>query len=340
MKQRMLEIFKAIVEEFIQTAEPVGSKTIMNKYNLEYSSATIRNDMQELEEMGYLEKTHTSSGRVPSTLGYQFYCQNFMDQKLDNQMVLAFNSLLDDNNLELQEVIEKSVDILADMTNLATGALGPDSSTQRLEYIKIFPIDDKNLVCVLITDTGHTETKNFKFDESIPVEDIKNCADILNSRLKGTTIDEVPEKLIAIRPILETHLIRHELLFKAFMNAFTKFANENLRYSKTSNILYQPEYSDIEKIKDVMSRLENDEVWDELAGLNETGLITNSGSSLYWLDDIAVVKTGFKVNKNEEGQLLIVGPSRMDYNKIVAVLEYVAKMIESIYNQGDDDGRK
>ena len=167
---------------------------------------------------------------------------------------------------------------------------------------------------------------------SISLKDIQTCTDILNTRLKGTPVDELPEKLLAIKPILESNLYRHEMLFAAFLGAFTRFASENFHYSKTSNILYQPEYSDIEKIKQLMSMLDDTSIWRELGhGDSQIVLKTSTGSELSWIDDVAVVKSTFRVSDCEEGKLMVVGPSRMDYSKIVAVLEYVTAMLEKIY---------
>ena len=138
---RRVEIFKAIVDEFIKTAEPVGSKTLQKKYHLPYSSATIRNDMQVLEEMGYLEKTHTSSGRIPSTLGYKFYCENMLaDSNVDEKMEVAIRHAFEAQNMNMEEAVQASCRILSEMTNMTTGAIGPDSSRQRLEHIKLFQI--------------------------------------------------------------------------------------------------------------------------------------------------------------------------------------------------------
>ncbi|NLC96100.1 MAG: heat-inducible transcription repressor HrcA [Erysipelotrichaceae bacterium] len=338
LKSRMITIFKAIVDEFIATAEPVGSKTLMKKYNLPYSSATIRNDMQLLEEMGYLEKTHVSSGRVPSTLGYKFYCENLMEDNLDDNMAVALKSAIGSGKFDLHDAIQQSCDILADMTNLATGALGPDSKLQTLEHIKLFPVDERNAVVIFITNTGHTETKNFRFNEDVLAKDVQTVCDIINTRLKGTPVYELPVKFEAMKPILESIIYRHEIIFSAFLSAFIKFANENFHYSKTSNILYQPEYSDIEKIKELMSMLDDNTVWRRLGYNDENvGIVTATGSQLQWFDDVAVVKSSFKVNKLEEGKLMVVGPSRMDYSKIVAVLEYVTDMLERIYGQGGND---
>ena len=167
---RRIEIFKAIVDEFIKTAEPVGSKALQIKYLLPYSSATIRNDMQILEEMGYLEKTHTSSGRIPSTKGYRFYCENLLDDaKIDKRMEVAIKDAFEMTNMNIEEAVRQSCQILSEMTNMTAGAIGPDSSTQCLEHIRLFPLDSRNAVCIFIKTKGNTDTKNFRLKEDIPL---------------------------------------------------------------------------------------------------------------------------------------------------------------------------
>ena len=170
---RRIQIFKAIVDEFIKTAEPIGSKALQERYHLAYSSATIRNDMQVLEEMGYLEKTHTSSGRIPSTMGYRFYCEALLDESnLDKRMEVAIRDAFEASAMNVDEAIRQSCEIVSEMTNMTAGAIGPDASKQRLEHIKLFPLDEKNAVCVFITDQGHTETRNFHFNQSVSVQDL------------------------------------------------------------------------------------------------------------------------------------------------------------------------
>ena len=335
---RRIEIFKAIVDEFIKTAEPVGSKTLQQKYHLSYSSATIRNDMQVLEEMGYLEKTHTSSGRVPSTLGYKFYCENLLDNSyLDKRMEVAIKDAFDLQNMNIEEAIHQSCSILSEMTNMTAGAIGPDSSEQRLEHIKLFPIDARNCVCVFITDTGHTETKNFHFDEDIPFSDMESCTDVLNQKLKGVRISEIPDRMEAIRPDLNAVVTRHDLLFTAFVRAFVKFAGENIYFSGKDKMLYQPEFEDITKLKQLMSMLDDSTVWRKIGDNKNTLAVTTArGATLTWYDDLAVVRSSFRVNDSEGGELMVVGPSRMNYDKVVSMLEYAASMIEKMYMSGGE----
>lgn len=337
---RRVEIFKAIVDEYIKSAEPVGSKTLQQKYNLPYSSATIRNDMQVLEEMGYLEKTHTSSGRIPSTLGYKFYCENLLDNAgLDQKMELAIRNAFDASNLNIEDAIHQSCEILSEMTNMTSGAIGPDSSEQSLEHIKLFPIDGKNIVCVFITNTGHTETKNFHFEEEIPFTDIESCTDVLNNRLRGTRISELVNKMEEIRPALSEVVGRHDLLFTAFVKAFVRFASENVYFSGKDRMLYQPEFTDITKLKQLMMMFEDAGVWKKMhTQENAIAVKTKRGSELTWYNDLAVVRSKFSVGDGETGEMMVVGPSRMNYDMVISMLEYSARMIERMYNAiGDKD---
>lgn len=170
---RHVRILKAIVDEFIETAQPVGSKTLVEKYALPYSSATIRNEMAVLEVEGYLEKPHTSAGRVPSNKAYRFYVEHLEERNLEEEVKHALSSIFDCPRFNAEEAIQESCRILSDMTNLATGVLGPDASLQTLEHIQMIPINARTAVCVFITSSSHTEHKVFHFSEDIPVEDIK-----------------------------------------------------------------------------------------------------------------------------------------------------------------------
>lgn len=336
---RRIEIFKAIVDEYIRTAEPVGSKTLQQKYKLPYSSATIRNDMQILEEMGYLEKTHTSSGRIPSTQGYKFYCENMLDSSsIDKKMEVAIRDAFDTSALNIEDAVRVSCNIMSEMTNLTAGAIGPDSSLQKLAHIKLLPLDERNAVCVFVTDTGHTETKNFRFDTDISVKDIESCTDLINSKLRGVPIAELPERMEELKPSFNMMIQQHEVLFTAFVQAFIKFASENIYFSGKDKMLYQPEFEDINKLKELMNMLNDSTVWRSVhENENAVAIRTNKGAELTWFNDVAVVKSSFKVNENETGQLMVVGPSRMNYDKIVSMIEYAAQMIEKMYRRKDGD---
>ena len=335
---RRIQIFKAIVDEFIKTAEPIGSKALQERYHLAYASATIRNDMQVLEEMGYLEKTHTSSGRIPSTMGYRFYCEALLDESnLDKRMEVAIRDAFEASAMNVDEAIRQSCEIVSEMTNMTAGAIGPDASKQRLEHIKLFPLDEKNAVCVFITDQGHTETRNFHFNQSVSVQDLETTTDILNRRLKGVALTALASRLEDVKPELGAVVQRHDVLFTAFLRAFIRFANDTVYFSGKDKVLFQPEFEDINKMKKLMGMFEDENVWKQMdENANAVALTTRGGSQLTWVNDLAVVRSKFRLNEEDSGELMVVGPSRMEYDRIVPLLDYVARMIEEAYRKGDD----
>jgi len=334
LTKRMVDILSCVVDEFVETAEPVASITLVDKYHLPYSSATLRNDMAALEAMGYLEKPHTSAGRVPSSKGYQFYCEHLMPKEIDEEVKYALTSIFKEDTNNIEDVIKQSCAMISEMTNLTTGILGDDANEQTLEYIQVFPLDTKTAVCVFVTNTGHTENKTFNFSEDITSDDIKTCANILNDRLKGTSIKELKTKLESIRPILVTNVKQHELLFNAFVGAFAKFATEKLYFSGASKMMYQPEFADIEKLKDLIKMIENPKLLKELTNMdnvNDCTAITPDGTELFWKDDLAIVSSKIHINRNDTGRLLVVGPKRMDYSRVASLMDFIAKEIEDIY---------
>ena len=332
LTERQLLILKTIVEEFIQSAEPVGSKTMLAKYDLPYSSATIRNEMMALEEEGLLEKMHTSSGRVPSIEGYRFYVEHLMGKRDDISVEYEIASLFD-VNFSVQDVIRKSCDVLSKMTSLTSVVLGPDAGKQKLEHIKLFPINDQSAVAVFITDVGHTENRVFNFESNVSLKDLEVCTQILNDRLKGTLIAEVVEKMESIRPLLAQSIARYETLFKAFLNVFSQFANEYVYLSGQNNLMYYPEFANIERLKSMMNMLESNQ-WFELINSNSSLTVQmNDRTGLIWYDDMAVITSKFKVSDNEEGEMIVVGPNRMQYDRITSLINAMAEAIEDMYRK-------
>ena len=334
LTNRQIKVFKAIVEEFTRTAEPVGSRTLMNLLDFNVSSATLRNEMATLEELELLEKTHTSSGRVPSSKGYRYYVDHLMVKYLEPKMMNALQTVFDSRNSSMEEVVRQSCDILSQMTNLTSMALGPNAMYQTLQHISLIPLSDKSAVAIFVTNHGHTENKTFSFKESISMNDLTTACDLLNGKLVGVPLNEVVERMIELQPLLAASVQRHEMLFEAFVNAFLKFANDQYYFSGQSNMLYQPEFADIEKLKKLMNILEDSSVWRRIASGNKgtTIRIGHDNSSYLNTDEVSVVTSNFKVHGKEEGQLMIVGPTRMPYNEVVALMEYVSRRIEEMFN--------
>ena len=337
--QRQKIIFKTIVEEFTRCAEPVGSKTLMELLDFPVSSATIRNEMATLEKLGLLEKTHTSSGRIPSQKGYRYYVEHLMEADLDASTKNALQQVFSERHYSLEEVVQKSCDILSHMTNLTSVVLGPDSRHQTLQHVQLIPINNQSAVAIIVTDQGHTENKVFQFGTDVSMQDIQNCTDLLNDQLVGTPIEDVVDKMKEIEPMMTAKLVRHEVLFEAFVSAFMRFATEKVAVSGRSNMLYQPEFSDINKLKQMMRILENGNLfhqWTDQEG--NVAIQIGERNELLQIGDCSVLTTKFHYNSDEEGQLMVVGPNRMQYSKVVALMDYMSNVIEDVFGTDKDKG--
>ena len=317
-------ILKYIVEYFVKTATPVGSNTLLENYDLPYSSATIRNEMAHLESLGYLEKTHTSSGRVPSSEGYRYYVKylrdnNYhdVDEQIKNQLAL----ILDKRSKSIEDVLKESCEILSHMTNLASVVLGPNADEEHLASIQVVPLSKNSATCLFVTDRGYVENKTFVFDENVSLNDLKKCIDMINERIKGTAISMLVDKMNAIKPLIQSMIHSNDALYRVFAEALIKFTNDRMALYGKENLLDQPEFnSDIQKFKDSLQFH---------IGKDEEG----NG-----LDDVSFVTKKIDIGGGKGGTITLVGPTRMDYDKISNALEYLAEQLMELY--GDDDHRK
>ncbi len=325
---RQKELLKIIVEEYIKTVKPVGSKSLCDE--LDCSSATIRNDMVDLEDLGYIEKTHISSGRVPSEKGYRFYVDELMEpKKMTGEEVLKLQTIFRNNKLVLNDAITKSMEIISEMTSYTSIVLGKSSSDNRLKKIEIIPLSDDEVITIIITDKGHVENKSIKIGKNLSVDEIKKMVDLINNLLIGTPIDEVSEKLeFEIKPIIGNYIKQHEAIYNIFYDAFSEFTQKSNNYnvSVKTNMLSQPEFDDSNKMRKIIKKL-NDE--DFIRNVEETkeGINIYIGEESQIDSDVTMIKTKYNVN-GEEGTIAIIGPKRMEYDKVVSFLDYVKKKIE------------
>ena len=320
LSERKEAVLKLIVEEYIKTIKPVGSKNLCDILNV--SSATIRNEMQELEELGYLEKTHTSSGRIPSEKGYRYYVDNLMKVKeMSGEEVYNLQRVFDNSKLELNDSIAKSLQIISDMTNYTAIILENKSDDELLKQVEVIPIDKENVIAIVVTNTGHVENKNINIKGS-NLEEVKKIVELINKMIIGTPINDVSYKLeFEIKPIIGSYIMNYETVYNAFYNAFSNFKDDNDVYTKGKDkILSLPEFNEVNKIKNIVSKLE-DESLKKIEETNE-GINIYIGKENELDEDLTIVKTKVKIN-GKESTLAIVGPKRMEYEKVVSLLEYI-----------------
>lgn len=327
LTDRKDKLLKLIVEEYISSANPVGSLVLCDK--LKFSSATIRNEMAELEELGYLEKTHISSGRIPSEKGYRYYVDNLMEpKKMTGEDMLKLQRVFDNKQLALSDVIVKSLEIISEITNCTSLVLGSDSSYNALKQVEVVPLDESNVIAIVVTDKGHIEHKklNVGYDAS-PLE-IKKVVELINKLLVGTPLDLVSEKLeFEIKPIISNYVKSHETLYQAFYNAFSEFSfKSHMHMAGRTKLLDYREFDNVNKIKEVLNKFDDDNMIKKIEADNND-INVYIGHENNFDDDVSIIKTKYNI-KGEEATIAIIGPKRMDYERVVSLLDFIKQNIE------------
>ena len=323
---RQEKLLKIIVEDYIKTARPIGSKAICDELNC--SSATVRNEMGELENLGLLEKMHTSSGRVPSEKGYRYYVDNIMKpRELNGEEMLKLQTIFKNNSLVLSDAIERSMEIISELTSYTSIVLGKQSSDNKVSKVEVVPVTDTHLIALVVTDKGHVEHRDVIMSDSVDTKEIQKTVEIINKMVVGTPINEVSAKLeYEVKPVINECIAQHDVLYNAFYNAFSDFSKSEVHVSGTRNILMQPEFDNADKIREIIGKFDDK---TKISSIKEDGSGINIyiGSENEFDDDVTIIKTKYSVN-GEEGTIALIGPKRMEYERVVTLLEYIKKNIE------------
>ncbi len=335
-------ILKYIVEYFIKTAQPVGSQTLIEEYKLKLSSATIRNEMATLEKMGYIEKTHSSSGRVPSAQGYRYYCDKLRDGSVKEELKNSIQVVLDQKIKSIEEVIKESCEILSHMTNLVTVVMGPDEKEEKLASIQMVQISDKTITAIFVTDKGYVENKTFIVPDNINAEEVVSCVSLLNDRLKGTPIVNLVEKTEALKPILNDYIVDHDLVYQALLETFVRFASDRLSLYGRDELFSREEYKNDTKALEKVFKLLSDqsllkEVKKEIKEENNDRIIRIG--DIEGNPDVSMVTA--KIDLGDEGDraITLLGPTRIDYDQALSALEYIAETLSEYFSNNNKGGK-
>lgn len=326
LNERQTKLLKIIVEDYIKTARPIGSKAICDE--LKCSSATVRNEMGDLEDLGLLEKMHTSSGRVPSEKGYRYYVDNIMEpKKLTGEEMLKLQTIFRNNSLVLSDAIEKSMEIISELTSYTTIVLGNQSDDNLVSKVEVVPITDTHLIALVVTDKGHVEHRDVNMPSKVDMAEIKQTVEIINKLIVGTPISQVSSKLeYEVKPVINECIKEHDILYNAFYNAFNDFTRSEVKVRGTSNILMQPEFNNADRIREIISKFDDQTIVNKIKE-DDSGVNIYIGSENDFDDDVTIIKTKYSVH-GEEGTIALIGPKRMEYERVVTLLEYIKKNIE------------
>jgi len=322
-QERVLEV---IIREYVKNVTPVGSKLICDE--LKCSSATIRNEMSALESMGYLEKTHISSGRIPSESGYRYYVDNLMKPKeMTGEDMLKLQMIFNNNKLEINDCLKKSLEIISELTDYTSVVLGSSSSENKLKKVEVLPLEEDKLIAIIVTDKGHIEHKQITI-EGVSLSEISKSVELINKLIVGTPIDEIKEKLeFEVKPVINKYIKQHETIYNAFYDVFNDFVmKSDVSFVGRNNILNQPEFNNVEKIKKIFNKLD-DYTLLEASSSDDKDINIYIGNESNVDEDVTVIKTKYRT-LDDEGVIAIIGPKRMEYSKVVSLLNYIKENLD------------
>ncbi|WP_242945535.1 heat-inducible transcriptional repressor HrcA [Caloranaerobacter azorensis] len=337
LNDRKLKILQAVIHSYITSAEPVGSRTIAKKYNLGVSSATIRNEMSDLEELGYLLQPHTSAGRIPSDKAYRLYVDNLMQiRKITEEERRKIKLSLLKEIREIEQVIQNAAKILSELTNCTSLAIAPQIKRSKLKRIQLIPIDEHKVLVVMVTDTGIVKNTVFRIENGVREEQLEKITNYLNSRLKGCSIEDI-SKNIDTEFVKDMYDLRDTIkdILPLINQSIDGMYEVDLFADGVTNIFNFPEYNDIARAKSFISFIENKEsVVDMLlkSGFHDIEIIIGRENCYEEVSNCSLITATYSLNGKTIGKIGVIGPTRMDYSKVVSVVKSIAFDLNEILN--------
>ena len=341
LDERKVTILKAIIKTYLETGEPVGSRTISKSLDIKLSSATIRNEMSDLEEMGYIIQPHTSAGRIPSDKGYRFYVDQIVLEK--DTEVTEFKDMMVQKVDKLELVLKRMAQMLAANTNYAAMISGPAYHKTKLKFIQLSKMEEGKLLAVIVVEGNIIKNAVIDVSESLTNEQLLNLNILLNSSLNGLTIEEINLDVISkLKVDAGIHSRVIDLVLNEVAEAI-RAGSEDLQIytSGATNIFRYPELTEGEKASQLIGTLEHNEVLKEFVTEANENADSESGIQVYIGDetpvqamkDCSVVTATYELGEGMKGTVGIIGPKRMDYDKVVGILKNLMNQLETLYKK-------
>ncbi|MHA6483706.1 heat-inducible transcriptional repressor HrcA [Paenibacillus sp. strain BS8-2] len=326
-RQRM--ILNAIIDDYIRSAEPVGSRSISKRGDVGFSPATIRNEMADLEELGFLEQPHTSAGRVPSTKGYRYYVDHLVQlgEVKDSELGLMKSFVTDKLN-QMEQVIQQTAMILSNLTNYTSILLGPELFHTSLKHFGLVPLNEGSAVAIIVTNTGHVENRTISIPPDLDMDDMQKIVNILNTKLVGVPLVRLKAKLYSeVGQELERHVNHYEGLLTVLEDALHSDEDQRLFMSGTTNMLTQPEFKDVDKVKTILDLLDETPTIMKMFTSLPSGIQVRIGTENDHkaISDCSLITATYSINGEALGTIGILGPTRMEYGKVIRLLDLMSK---------------
>ena len=338
LNERKKRILQIIIEDYISTAEPVGSRTIARKYDLGLSPATIRNEMSDLELLGYLEQPHTSAGRIPSAMAYRFYVDSMVEpgNLTENDQALI-DAWYRERIRNIDEIFQSTAKILSRMTKNVSMVLANRQINSLFRYVKFLPLDGQRAILCLITDDGIVDNCVIDVPLGMKQEEMDYLANRISNKLQGHNIAEINGEML--RDVY-TELASDKQLFSSILTALKHVGSssneQRVFLGGTRQLLNQPEFRNVERIKDLLAILEEEKVLKDIlhAGENSGIKITiGSENKFTGIQDCSMVQATYRLNGRVVGTMAVLGPTRMEYGKIISVMDYLHQYLRALFGE-------
>ena len=342
LTDRQTKILEIIINEYTKHSEPIGSKYIAEKFLTDFSPQTIRNEMAYLEKHGFLEKTHTSSGRIPSVKAFEYYeknlNQNFaLDVNIQNKLNEVFQKRAEDIDL----IIDESLDIINEITNLPSVSNSILRKNELISKISAIQLDDYNGLIILVTSSGNITKSNFNIKNQQQFNDVEVCIDIFNQHLVKTPLGEIQNSILKIQEIIRKNVHEYEFITREiFMRLFSLARTSNKqRIVGISSIFQHPEFQDPQKIAQVIKMIEKGNIWRQIHFDNEQKNATININKSIPESPLAIASTEININHSVH-QISVIGPDKMNYAPIKAILNFLKKQLEETFNPVNQETNK
>lgn len=331
LTDRQIELLRCIVEEYVATAIPVGSKTIIQKYMKDISAATVRNDMAILEKANLLEKNHTSSGRVPSIEGYKFYEKNFSKPIVkDENLKIKLRKIFADRTKSIETIIEESCKIITESTKLPLITIEKNKDIL-LKRIDLVEINKSTAMVIVIASNGNLSKNIIHFNNENVLKDISICIRIFNDRLIDCPINQISEKIENLKNIIKDKVTEYEFVMQELIERIFHIKLKIIKnVHNQSSLLTIPEFQDTAKLKEILELLECTTIWEQIAfNQNNSGEKTTItfGDDMHY-NNIVFAQTNIQLTDESETKLVMVAPTRVDYSKVKGLLEFIKNEFE------------
>lgn len=344
LNERKVSILNAIIQNYLETGEPVGSRTISKAFDL--SPATIRNEMADLEELGYIIQPHTSAGRIPSDKGYRFYVDKLMESRIQQieareKEVADMQELLNEKVDRVEELLQNVAKVLANDTNYATMVSSPRSNSPKLKFVQLSQLEPKKLLAVIVMEGNHVRNKFIKISEEIDQETLLKLNLLVNTTLNGLNIEEINLSVISkLQNQAGAYVNIVKEVLDAVAETMSSQKNSRIYTSGANNIFKYPELSDSSKASELISTLEEKELLENLVQIEPNTENTN-GIQVYIGDetpvrtmkDCSVVTVTYELSDGVTGTIGIIGPKRMDYEKVVDSLNAIKTQLDTVFKK-------